>query len=243
MLLAYRFRLWVEIRREFLLWPPAAHETTFRRSSDRANVRSGLARRLWRRRFLRLAWPRHGLMSASFRWLPGGQARSPCSIFASYWIGHERDTITHDRRQPTRLSPSQGINSRRSISSYGCQSRHFVTAAHEGARLVVTVLSMTTTRVTLQAAFWSKTKIGFVSQNVAAGTHRFCLGDLRRRTPGLPRFSSMHSTPAALKVLHMTCVTRCVRLHGNITETSPILISCALAAFEGVGRVRHRSRR
>ena len=47
----------------------------------------------------------------------------------------------------------------------------------------------------------------------------------------------------ALKVLQMTCVARCPRRHGNITERSPILTSSVLAAFEGVRRVRHRSRR
>jgi hypothetical protein len=39
-------------------------------------------------------------------------------------------------------------------------------------------------------------KIGFVSQNFAAGSHRFCFGGFRRRTPGPPPFSSMNSTPA-----------------------------------------------
>ena len=75
-------------------------------------------------------------MSASFRWLPGGQARSPCSIFASYWIGHERDTITHDRRQPTRLSLSlKALILVDRSSSHVCSRAHFVTAAYEGARI------------------------------------------------------------------------------------------------------------
>jgi hypothetical protein len=40
-------------------------------------------------------------------------------------------------------------------------------------------------------------KIGFVSQkSIGAGSHRFCFGGFRRRTPGPPPFSSMNSTPA-----------------------------------------------
>jgi hypothetical protein len=48
---------------------------------------------------------------------------------------------------------------------------------------------------------------------------------------------------ALLRLSQMTGVASCARLHGNITEMSPILTSSVLAAFEGVRRVRHRSPR
>jgi hypothetical protein len=80
--------------------------------------------------------------------------------------------IAHDRRQPTRLS----LSLKASIlvdgsSSFGCQSRHFVTAAYEGARI-----DHHDTRDT-SSGLLVKNKIGFVSQNVPVGSHRFCLGD------------------------------------------------------------------
>ena len=37
--------------------------------------------------------------------------------------------------------------------------------------------------------------IGFVSQKVAASSHRFCFGSFRSRTPGPPPFSSISSGP------------------------------------------------
>ena len=56
-------------------------------------------------------------------------------------------------------------------SSHVCSRAHFVTAAYEGARI-----DDHDTRDT-SIAFLVKNKIGFVSQNVPVGSHRFCLGD------------------------------------------------------------------
>ena len=46
----------------------------------------------------------------------------------------------------------------------------------------------------LSAASFAAESIGFVLQKNAAGSHRFCFGGFRRRTPGPPPFSSMNST-------------------------------------------------
>src|SRR3974390_1559026 len=86
------------------LWPHAAYETTFRRSSDRANARSGFVRRLRTRRFLQLAWPRRWSYVGAFSMAFG---RTSSFSLLNVWILLDRPSaITHGRRQPTRLSLS-----------------------------------------------------------------------------------------------------------------------------------------
>jgi len=161
------------------LWPPAAYETIFRRSSDRANARSGLVRRLRTRRFLRLAWPRPWPYVCEFSMASGWT--SSFSLL-NLW------TLL-DRR----------INSRRSKQQFWMSVAPF---RHRGVRRHTHGPSPFDDHDTCDTSsgLLVKNKIGFVSQNVAAGPHRFCLGDLRRRTPGPPPFSSMNSIPAASKV-------------------------------------------
>jgi hypothetical protein len=49
------------------------------------------------------------------------------------------------------------------------------------------------------AASLTAGKLGSFRKNIAGGSHRFCFGGFRRRTPGPPPFSSMNSTRRGTK--------------------------------------------
>ena len=57
------------------------------------------------------------------------------------------------------------------------------------------------------------------AKNGGAGSHRFCFGGFRRRTPGPPPFSSMNSTPAASKA------RRTARSFAAVMDVSPSVSS------------------
>ena len=56
-------------------------------------------------------------------------------------------------------------------------------------------------------------KIGFVSQDGAANSRRFCFGGFRRRTPWSATVSTMNSTPAALSFIRLAQVPLDQRFH------------------------------
>src|SRR5258708_6856378 len=75
-------------------------------------------------------------------------------------------------------------------------------------------------------------EIGFVSQNLAAGSHRLCFVGFRSRTPGPPPFSSMNSTPAdskaALSAASFAAVTG---ISPSIVSTRRIVATPTLEAL------------
>jgi len=71
-------------------------------------------------------------------------------------------------------------------------------------------------------------KIGFVSQNGAADSYRFCFGGFRRHTPGPPPISSMNSMPAELQG---GAVASAQKL-GLFRKKRSVLIASALATSE-----------
>jgi hypothetical protein len=80
--------------------------------------------------------------------------------------------------------------------SFGPRSRLFLSkAARQPPFVFVDKLLLEISKVALSAASMAAKKWVRFAKNSAAGSHRFCFGGFRRRTPGPPPFSSMNSTP------------------------------------------------
>jgi len=67
---------------------------------------------------------------------------------------------------------------------------------HDGSRPFSYDKAMFTNFRRVETPLAQSREIGSVSRKRPVGSHRFCFGGFRRRTPGPPPFSSMNSTPA-----------------------------------------------
>jgi hypothetical protein len=82
---------------------------------------------------------------------------------------------------------------------------------------------------------------------IVAGSHRFCFGGFRRRTPGPPPFSSMNSMPAASKVRRIARSLAAVRAVGPSANSALRIVATptedSFARSSARQRIRDRAAR